>query len=210
MSPCLEYDCKSLLRLVLIQQGWRSHEQLEYRGCLWWAISQWKLDIMNLHIMKSGVSMKIEVARRFEKSNRLHPKEAFTPLLLEGSGGLYSLKISKFWCPKMRSPVFKALNWVQKRVYFLSIWTSKCTVSFKYEAKSLSRSSKLNFNKSFDRIFLYFITLFPASNKELTSLSKVPDAFCQSSVLIETRAKSSVNNFFTPSNGKIIWKRTLI
>ena len=134
MSPCLEYDCKSLLRLVLIQQGWRSHEQLEYRGCLWWAISQWNLDIMNLHITKSGVSMNIEVARRFEKSNRLHPKEAFTPLLLEGSEGLYSLKISKFWCPKMRSPVFRALNWVQKRVYFWSIWTSKCTVSFKYEA----------------------------------------------------------------------------
>ena len=61
---------------------------------------------------------------------------------------------------------------------------------FKYEAKSLSRSSKLNFNKRFDRIFLYFITLFPASNKELTSLSKLPDAFCQSSLLIETRAKS--------------------
>ena len=75
---------------------------------------------------------------------------------------------------------------------------------FKYEAKSLSRSSKLNFNKSFDRIFLlifyYFIS---SSNKELTSPSKVADAFCPWSVLIETRAKSSLNNFFTPSNGKI-------
>ena len=53
---------------------------------------------------------------------------------------------------------------------------------FKIETKSLSRSSNLNFNS----IFLYFITLFPASNKELTSLSKVADALCRSSVLIET------------------------
>ena len=68
---------------------------------------------------------------------------------------------------------------------------------FKYEAKSLSRSSKLNFNKSFDRIFLYFITLFPASNKEPNSLSKVADVFCRSSVLVETPVKSSVNDFFT-------------
>ena len=170
MNPCLECDCKSLLRLVLIQQGWRSHEQLEYRGCLQWAISQWNLDITNLHITKSGVSIKIELASRFEKSNWLHRKEAFTPLLLEGSGGLYSLKISKFWYPKMQFPVFWALNWVQKRVYFNQfgqVMHSKFQTFlkyFKYEAKSLSRSSKLNFNKSFDRIFLlifyYFISSF--------------------------------------------------
>ena len=35
---------------------------------------------------------------------------------------------------------------------------------FKSEANSLSRSSKLNFNIPFDRIFLSFNTLFPASN----------------------------------------------
>ena len=33
-----------------------------------------------------GVSIKIEVASRFEKCNRLYQKEAFTPLLLEGIG----------------------------------------------------------------------------------------------------------------------------
>ena len=35
---------------------------------------------------------------------------------------------------------------------------------FKSEAKSLSRSSKLNFNIGYDRIFLQFNTLFPTSN----------------------------------------------
>ena len=45
---------------------------------------------------KAGVSIKIEVASRFEKSKRLYQKEAFTPLLLEGSGGVLPLKISKF------------------------------------------------------------------------------------------------------------------
>ena len=40
--------------------------------------------------------MKIEVAGRFEKSNRPYQKEAFTPFLLEGSGGLHSLKNLKF------------------------------------------------------------------------------------------------------------------
>ena len=57
-----------------------------------------------------GFSIEIEVASRFEKSNQLYQKEAFTPLLLEASGGLYSLKISRFRCPKMRFPVFRALN----------------------------------------------------------------------------------------------------
>ena len=45
--------------------------------------------------------MKIKVAGRFEKSNRLYQREAFTPFLLEGSEGLHSLKILKFQCPKM-------------------------------------------------------------------------------------------------------------
>ena len=54
--------------------------------------------------------LKIEVASRFEKSNRLHQKEAFTPLLQKGSGGVLPLKISKFQCPKMRFPAFLALN----------------------------------------------------------------------------------------------------
>ena len=40
--------------------------------------------------------MKIEVAGRFEKSNRPYQKEAFTPFLLEGSGSLHSLKNLKF------------------------------------------------------------------------------------------------------------------
>ena len=40
--------------------------------------------------------MKIEVAGRFEKSNRLYQKEAFTPFLLEGCGGLHSFKNLKF------------------------------------------------------------------------------------------------------------------
>ena len=40
--------------------------------------------------------MKIEVAGRFEKSNRLYQKEAFTPFLLEGCRGLHSLKNLKF------------------------------------------------------------------------------------------------------------------
>ena len=35
---------------------------------------------------QAGVSTKIEVASRFEKSNRLYQKEAFTSLFLEGSG----------------------------------------------------------------------------------------------------------------------------
>ena len=35
----------------------------------------------------AGVSIKIEVAGRFEKSNQLYQKEAFTSLFLEGSGG---------------------------------------------------------------------------------------------------------------------------
>ena len=58
----------------------------------------------------AGVSIKIEVAGRFEKSNQLYQKEAFTPLFLEGSGGVHPLKISKFQCPKMRFPAFWALN----------------------------------------------------------------------------------------------------
>ena len=36
---------------------------------------------------QAGVSTKIEVASRFEKSNQLYQKEAFTSLFLEGSGG---------------------------------------------------------------------------------------------------------------------------
>ena len=58
----------------------------------------------------AGVSTKIEVASRFEKSNQLYQKEAFTPLLLEGSGGLHFLKISKFQCSEMQFPVFWALD----------------------------------------------------------------------------------------------------
>ena len=57
-----------------------------------------------------GVSIKIEVASRFEKSNRLYQKEAFTSLFLEWSGGVHPLKISKFQFPKMRFPAFWALN----------------------------------------------------------------------------------------------------
>ena len=45
---------------------------------------------------QAGVSITIEEASRFEKSNRLYQKEAFTSLLLEGSGGVHPLKISKF------------------------------------------------------------------------------------------------------------------
>ena len=52
---------------------------------------------------EAAVSIKIEVASRFEKSKRLYQKEAFTPLLLEGSGGVLQ-------CPKMRFPAFWALN----------------------------------------------------------------------------------------------------
>ena len=59
---------------------------------------------------QAGVSTKIEVASRFEKSNRLYQKEAFTPLFLEGSGGLHFLKISKFQCPEMQFPAFWALD----------------------------------------------------------------------------------------------------
>ena len=59
---------------------------------------------------KAGVSIKIEVASNFEKSNRLYQKEAFTPLHLEGSGGVLPLKISKFQCLKMRFPAFWTLN----------------------------------------------------------------------------------------------------
>ena len=62
----------------------------------------------------AGVSTKIEVASRFEKSNQLYQKEAFTSLFLERSGGVHPLKISKFQFPKMRFPAFWALNWVQK------------------------------------------------------------------------------------------------
>ena len=58
----------------------------------------------------AGVSIKIEVAGRFEKSNQLYQKEAFTSLFLEGSGGVHPMKISKFQCPKMRFPAFWALN----------------------------------------------------------------------------------------------------
>ena len=35
----------------------------------------------------SGVSIKIEVASRFESSNRLYQQEAIGPLLLGGRGG---------------------------------------------------------------------------------------------------------------------------
>ena len=35
--------------------------------------------------LTSGVSIIIEVPTRFEKTNQLYQKEAFTPLLLEGS-----------------------------------------------------------------------------------------------------------------------------
>ena len=59
---------------------------------------------------QAGVSIRIEVASGFEKSYRLYQKEAFTSLLLEGSGGVHPLKISKFQCPKMLFPVFWALN----------------------------------------------------------------------------------------------------
>ena len=64
---------------------------------------------------QAGVSTKIEVASRFEKSNRLYQKEAFTYLFLEGSGsgagrGVHPLKISKFQSPKMPFPAFWALN----------------------------------------------------------------------------------------------------
>ena len=59
---------------------------------------------------QGGVSIKIEVASRFEKSNRLYQKEAFTSLFLEGSGGVHPLKISTFQFPKMRFPAFWALN----------------------------------------------------------------------------------------------------
>ena len=44
-----------------------------------------------------GVSTKIEVASRFEKSNQLYQKEAFTPLLLEGSALLENFEISMPW-----------------------------------------------------------------------------------------------------------------
>ena len=37
----------------------------------------------------SEVPIKLEVAGRFEKSNNLYQKETFTPLLLEGSGGVH-------------------------------------------------------------------------------------------------------------------------
>ena len=39
-----------------------------------------------------GVAIKIDVANRFEKSNWLYQKEAFTPLLLEGFGGMHPSK----------------------------------------------------------------------------------------------------------------------
>ena len=61
-------------------------------------------------IIRQGFQKKIEVASRFDKSNRLYQNEAFTPLLLQGSGGVHPLKISKFQCPKMRFPAFWALN----------------------------------------------------------------------------------------------------
>ena len=105
---------------------------------------------------QAGVSTKIEVASRFEKSNRLYQKEAFTSLLLEGTGGMHPLKISTFQCPKMRFPAFWALNWVQKIMCFgsMHIKSHIFLKYFKSEAKSLSRSSKLNFTIIFDRVFL--------------------------------------------------------
>ena len=48
---------------------------------------------------EAGVSIKIEVASRLEKSKRLYKKEAFTPLLLEGSGGRASLENFKISVP---------------------------------------------------------------------------------------------------------------
>jgi len=38
---------------------------------------------------QAGVSIKIEVASRFEKSNRLYQKEAFTPLVSPSSKGVW-------------------------------------------------------------------------------------------------------------------------
>ena len=64
----------------------------------------------NFLAINLGVSITIEVASRFEKSNRLYQKEAFTSLLFDGSGDVHPLKISKFQCPKMRFPAFWALN----------------------------------------------------------------------------------------------------
>ena len=56
---------------------------------------------------------------------------------------------------------------------------------FKYEAKSLSRSNKLNFNKSFDRIFLYFITLFPAPIRNRLLRAKQPMHFVRRGCLLK-------------------------
>ena len=105
--------------------SWRraySMAKVQDRDCMGFELKNrrpWSIAALNV----PGVSMlKIEVASRFEKSNRLYQKEAFTPHLQKGSGGVLPLKISKFKCPKMRFPAFWALNWVQKIMCFLSIW----------------------------------------------------------------------------------------
>ena len=69
----------------------------------------------------SGVSIKIEVASRFEK---LYQKRGFYSPSSRGVWGYAAHENSKFQCPKMRFPVPWSLSWVQKMMYFQSVWTS--------------------------------------------------------------------------------------
>ena len=48
---------------------------------------------------QAGVSITIEVASRFEKSNQLYQKEAFTSLFLEGSRGVHPFENFKISMP---------------------------------------------------------------------------------------------------------------
>ena len=53
---------------------------------------------------QEGVSMKIEVASRFEKSNRLYQQGAIGPLFLGGKEGVWAhsaQEILRFQSPKM-------------------------------------------------------------------------------------------------------------
>ena len=65
--------------------------------------------------------IKIEVASRFEK---LYQKRGFYSPSSRGVWGYAAHENSKFQCPKMRFPVPWSLSWVQKMMYFQSVWTS--------------------------------------------------------------------------------------
>ena len=77
------------------------------------------LDLLCFYNPDTGVSIKIEVASKFEQSTQLYQQGGINPVPLEGSGGMLLLKILKFQSPKMRFPLFLGLNWVQNSVFFI-------------------------------------------------------------------------------------------